>query len=827
SSPFSRYCFPMILILLLLFIASAPAFSEEPPVEDRGWLGIYTEPVDSLPVVEERLGGEGALFGATSGLLVTAVFPFSPAEEGGLLVGDVIVSICGEPFACPKESVTAVYRRTLEGKKRGEPCPMRIVRTGVKRDLRFAGGPASRIDSIRFWFEPSRVVDSLEAGDSLVASARVAQEVLDLPIVLGPRPEAKWPAGMWNAEIDAEASIDEGDFAPLVRILVERYGIEEETDDLSWRLRRCHWHPDPERSPLVMAGHREPLSLEGLVEHLEAVVNGGSTRIDLPGLSDLYGARRIRKYVIQAAPLNPLRFLDSGPPNERISPVLDSVEDRIAVVSESLEGGFQGWRPEDRRMLEESLRDLTEVFAEDIYIHFDRDRERYERNRRMIALALSHPPSSTINGAVHANPLVELDWARALADSLRVLYADSLEKEILFEKETEYGRIVIAGTGSNRHTRQNVAFLIDLGGDDLYLGNAGGARGPDLPVAVCIDVSGNDSYEATEPGSQGSGTLGVGMLLDLEGDDMYIGTSWAQGTGYFGVGLLHDVAGDDTYRGRTFCQGVGLFGMGFLIDENGNDRYEGDGHVQGVGMPRGIGALSDRAGNDEYYAKGHYPTGYGTPGIFDAWSQGCGVGFRTLASGGIGILVDGGGADRMEAGNFSQGGGYYYGMGIVRAEGKEDDVYVGSRYNQGFSAHQAVGVFLEEGGNDLYTTRHGVAQGLAWDECVTLFIDEGGNDVYEGGGFFSEGASAHNSFCFFLDRGGRDEYRYPPGPALAGGNDYHGGTSFSLFVDEGGAEDVYASGEVANDTLLHRGEHGFFLDIEGTVEDAARNLDAR
>ncbi|MFH1679686.1 MAG: PDZ domain-containing protein, partial [Candidatus Eisenbacteria bacterium] len=142
SSPFSRYCFPMILILLLLFIASAPAFSEEPPVEDRGWLGIYTEPVDSLPAVAERLGGEGALFGATSGLLVTAVFPFSPAEEGGLLAGDVILSICGEPFTCAKESVTAVYRRAIEGKKRGEPCPMRIVRTGARRELRFPDGPA-------------------------------------------------------------------------------------------------------------------------------------------------------------------------------------------------------------------------------------------------------------------------------------------------------------------------------------------------------------------------------------------------------------------------------------------------------------------------------------------------------------------------------------------------------------------------------------------------------------------------------------------------------------------------------------------------------------
>jgi hypothetical protein len=299
------------------------------------------------------------------------------------------------------------------------------------------------------------------------------------------------------------------------------------------------------------------------------------------------------------------------------------------------------------------------------------------------------------------------------------------------------------------------------------------------------------------------------MLLDLEGNDTYIGTSWAQGTGYFGVGILHDVAGDDTYRGRTFCQGVGLFGMGFLIDDSGNDRYEGDGQVQGVGMPRGIGALSDKAGDDEYYAKGRYATGYGTSGVFDAWSQGTGLGFRMLQSGGIGLLADDGGADVYEAGNFSQGGGYYYALGVLCDRGRDDDVYVGSRYDQGFSAHQALGYFHESGGDDVYRTRNAVISGLAWDQSISFFLEDSGDDDYHGGGF-STGASAHNGLTVFVDERGTDVHRRGA-PGRAGPNDYHGGTSLSFFLDDGGQRDRYADGD-RNDRVEVTGDHAIVVD---------------
>jgi hypothetical protein len=241
---------------------------------------------------------------------------------------------------------------------------------------------------------------------------------------------------------------------------------------------------------------------------------------------------------------------------------------------------------------------------------------------------------------------------------------------------------------------------------------------------------------------------------------------------------------------------------------------------QAVALPGGAGWLLNGKGNDHYYSKGKRPTAYGDAGIFDSWSQGCGVGFRGLQSGGVALLYDGAGKDRYEAGNFSQGGGYYFGIGMLRDGGKDNDVYIGSRYNQGFAAHQSVGYFEELGGNDIYTTRQFVAQGLSWDETVVAFIDHGGDDVYEGGGSFSQGASAHNGFCLFLDLGGRNRFDYGSPQASAGPNDYHGGKSFSIFIAAGGKNN-YTSKMKASSIHLN-GDDGIFVDLTNSIERAVK-----
>ncbi len=59
----------------------------------RGYLGIGTQPAQ-LP---DRLHDE---IGQDAGLLVVSVEPDSPADAGGLLLGDTLVSLDGKPIAC-------------------------------------------------------------------------------------------------------------------------------------------------------------------------------------------------------------------------------------------------------------------------------------------------------------------------------------------------------------------------------------------------------------------------------------------------------------------------------------------------------------------------------------------------------------------------------------------------------------------------------------------------------------------------------------------------------------------------------------------------------
>jgi hypothetical protein len=789
--------------------------------DDRGWLGIYTEPTHPLPPIEAAAGGDSALGGAACGLRVTAVMPSSPADSGGLLTGDIIVSIFREPFTCPAESVQAVFKRRMDSQLAGTSCPLRVVRDAIGRTLLRNDAPAPEEEALEFWYRPQAVIDSLASGDTLRAVAGVRQQVLDLTVVLGLRPEARWPAPRDNASIYPPGFYGDGGLGALVWALADAYGVRAETEDLLARLARCHSGADPYRLECMIYAHRDPVRVEAVACSIAAGFAGADRALDLvtcggrllvPGFSsDMPSSRRLQAPGAQA-PVDQASATQV-PAGSALESLIDQISAVFAEARQWHRRAFAALTDEERRFLEEQRWTLSDAFAGQVYIHFDEDPRRFPINKRLIDIAARVDYGALIEAGLRLALLTDPEWAMHAGALAYVAFADTLDAEILLDRQMPFGRVLIGGTSRHWYREQDAAFILDLGGDDFYTGNNGGSTGWTLPLAVCIDLEGDDAYESTLKSCQGAGCLGIGALLDLEGNDQYLGPEWCQGAGYFGIGWLHDAAGDDVYRGRTFCQAVGLFGLGMLLDQDGDDRYEGDAHVQGVGLARGIGALIDLGGDDTYFAKGVYPTGYGDPGIFDTWSQGCGQGFRTLASGGLGIVADGGGRDRMEAGNFSQGGGYYYGFGIVQALGPENDVYIGSRYNQGFSAHQAIGVFLEEGGDDFYTTRQGVAQGLAWDECVTLFADQGGNDTYQGGGSFSLGAAAHNSFCFFFDRGGRDTYDFAPGPARAGGNDYHGGTSFALFVDERGGSDVYTAPWAANGMRRHEPEHGFFLDL--------------
>lgn len=256
------------------------------------------------------------------------------------------------------------------------------------------------------------------------------------------------------------------------------------------------------------------------------------------------------------------------------------------------------------------------------------------------------------------------------------------------------------------------ALLVNRGGDDRYqaLTHAQASGGP-IGMGLLIDTQGNDTYllaarPRVRPSAQlpdlnismGQGTGwglrgslidgrsvagGLGLLLDLEGDDLYQGTVFAQGTGYFqGVGLLYDAAGDDIHEVTWYGLGAAAHNaVGVLIDVGGKDRYAVS-HIMalGAGHDDSLGSFVDGQGNDDYRLGN--------------------LGLGAANDNGLGLFLDAGGDDRYA---LSEADCHGFGSARLSFWGtpREDE--------------PGVGVFLDLGGRDSYESACAhVGEGRTW-----------------------------------------------------------------------------------------------------------------
>ncbi|MBW2115997.1 MAG: hypothetical protein JRH04_14480, partial [Deltaproteobacteria bacterium] len=332
-----------------------------------------------------------------------------------------------------------------------------------------------------------------------------------------------------------------------------------------------------------------------------------------------------------------------------------------------------------------------------------------------------------------------LDYLRSLDNSENPAhyFRDGMKRTgLLMDLPSPIGRIVVLGQNDDVYAG-NGALVIDLGGDDRYTGPI--AVGHLVPgrVAIAIDITGNDIYDAgKKPFSQGCGCLGVGILVDISGDDKYLAGDMAQGCGIYGIGLLTDLGGKDTYTMGLMGQGFGVFGLGLLLDTNGDDRYVITGLGQGTGSTMGYGCLCDLSGNDKYLANRNTRRGHLIP---DEWChvQGSGLSIRSpdwikrfSLYGGIGLLTDKTGNDLYFASDGNcMGSSYFMSIGsLVDHEG--NDIYIPKNgYGLCYAVHLSNAILIDRKGNDLYFggTHTG---GVASDRSIAIFVDYSGDDTY-------------------------------------------------------------------------------------------------
>lgn len=392
------------------------------------------------------------------------------------------------------------------------------------------------------------------------------------------------------------------------------------------------------------------------------------------------------------------------------------------------------------------------------------------------------------------------------ASNSRRTLSDSVKTVIM---NTSIGRIAIGGAGDDVYAG-DFALIIDVGGNDVYTNTTSNKNTSlKLPVSVIIDLDGNDSYLGSGY-AYGAGICGIGIIVDQQGNDVYNTGDFSLGCGLFGVGIVHDRAGNDAYMSGQNTQGAGIFGIGMLIDDQGHDTYRAHAQAQGFGATRGFGLMFDTQGNDQYLAASPYVDVLRYEAHYVTFTQGAALGHRPIASGGIGLLVDMSGNDLYSTDIYGQGTGYWFGLGAV-IDRKGEDRYQAYQYAQGSGVHFATGLLLDGGGDDVYAS-HGVSQGCGHDVALGAMIDEGGNDVYSVESLSLGGGNA-NAVSIFIDRTGDDSYVARNETNTMGYSDFRRWMGMiGLFVDGGGA-DLYGVRR-RNDTTTIKSTYGTFVDRE-------------
>lgn len=100
----------------------------------RGWLGVAMQPVGLSPTLAGRLG-----IASGRGVLLVQVEPDGPAERGGLMLGDVVVSIDGTPIESPEDVAPFIGAGRV-----GSALDVRVVRGGGEQHVSVTVGERPR-----------------------------------------------------------------------------------------------------------------------------------------------------------------------------------------------------------------------------------------------------------------------------------------------------------------------------------------------------------------------------------------------------------------------------------------------------------------------------------------------------------------------------------------------------------------------------------------------------------------------------------------------------------------------------------------------------------
>jgi hypothetical protein len=561
---------------------------------------------------------------------------------------------------------------------------------------------------------------------------------------------------------------------------------------------------------------RNPLAAPAAAEHFTRVLHqaihddGGGLAPILPVVSETLdlGLRPVRPYATASSPQEALRVLEQA-----------LVEAQTAYAA--------ALAPLAKSEIRELSTYLYPVLVGQNNVgHTLNDRN---TGRRLCDLMEKMNRGAWITAAEALVPLTDpklLDSLKRYPDAGDVP-VEGVQGRVVARIETPAGAVVISGKEPctfDLDAMRDLAAVVTLGSGNTF---REGTTSPQRPVLVLLGLGGRNVYHASKPGVQGGAILGVSLLLNREGNNVYEAQDVAQGSCLAGVGILLDYGGNNKYRGLRRVQGHALGGLGALLTRGAGNDFHAAMWAQGMGCPLGFGLIDNLAGHNHYYCGGLYPNSYKpeTPG-YEGWGQGVGAGIRQSASGGIGVLLDGGGHNVYEFDYLAHGGGYWCGMGFARDFGPENQYLICrkafsggerserlfQRFGCGWGCHYALGFCFGDGGGNVYEGTI-MGSGMGWDCSVGALCCFAGNNRFQATGGLTQGCGAQGSLGILYHYGDHAVYEgygqgYAPSnisyhaPSACGGN-------FSFLVNYG-SHATYGCG-ADNRSYNQRGDAGGFL----------------
>ncbi len=731
----------------------------------------------------------------SSALEVRNVNPETPADKAGLRRSDLLVAIDDKPLSYWGIKSFSDFNDHIYKRDRNQAVKLTILRENLNvkvksnNEVLLEQANVKTIDFSEYQFELNEKKETT-LRNSILAEWTTSPEELKLSLNLESIQHSYGELKNFSVvDFSTEGILTQTSDVDL-QSFIENSEQKESLLKLKQSFNLMNTSYDSQRLNLVALLHQDPIKITRVSAKIAKNLDSLNSNVPFSGLSEL------------------LMQTNGSTFSKFELPRLRSKIDQIVYAQKKSDAEtakvFSALNANQLKRLKNQIYNLVSQFTDHIYIHSDGDRNRFHYNYQTIKDLLKIDSSYFLKSTLIMSKILNEAFFENLKSEAFSHLKKSNKNQIRIT--SPLGVVLISDETNHKYLGshlKDVFLIIDLGGSDFY---------GDIKANI-IDFEGNDSYESSYNWSLGSAEFRTSYLIDLSGNDRYISRYGSFGSSLFGAAYFWDAKGDDIYRCQAYCFASAFGGVALFVDSEGNDQYHGMQFTQAVGIAGGFAVLADFAGDDNYYSKGLSPTSYGDHGQFEGWSQGVGIGFRGYMSGGFGLLYDRSGEDQYEAGNFSQGGGYYFGIGMLYDSGEQSDAYTGSRYTQGFSAHNAIGIFREKSGNDTYRSRDTVSQGIAWDWSLSLFEDFEGDDTHQTCALCLGGA-AQSSMAFFIDHNGQDNYEGPHLPVRSEEipNDYQPSAkvSFGLFLDSGNGKDTYQS--FKNNSIEYRKDYQVLQD---------------